>query len=433
MDQILKQGGQVETPAPSFREAFGAYTRIGFLSFGGPAAQIALMHRIIVEEKQWLDEKQYLNALGFCMLLPGPEAMQIATYTGWRLHGVPGGLAAGLMFVLPGAFVILGLAMIYAIFGSVPLIAALFIGVKAAVLIVVLQALRKVASKALHGADYWVLALGAFIGLFVFDLPFPLIIVLAAFYGFLKGSSDSSADEGAVALGTTVFGTLRTILIWLVIWWAPIVLLMLTMPDHFLIPLGQFFSKLATVTFGGAYAVLAYMAQDVVGGFGWLTSGEMMDGLGLAETTPGPLILVTEFVGFFAGYREGGLTLGIMAALLTLWVTFAPCFLWIFAGAPYVDWIGSQPRLRGALNGITAAVVGVILNLSIWFGLHVFFGSVKRQQLGPAQLWIPDISSINWLVVALSVMCGVLLFRFQIGLLKVLGLAALIALVVQSI
>lgn len=367
---------------PSLSEATALWLKIGLLSFGGPAAQIALMHKLIVDAKGWLSEKQFLNALSFCMLLPGPEAMQLATYAGWRLHGTVGGLIAGLLFVIPGAIVILILAAIYSFYGNVPFVSALFLGIKAAVLIVVLEALLRVAKKALKGSEHWVIAIISFIGIFFLSLPFPLIILLTAMYGFVRGSKTETFVEDDHHSRKSFTQTLMTIAIWLVIWWFPVLALDYFSNQQILLDIGTFFSKLAVVTFGGAYAVLAYMGQDVVHQFGWLTAGEMMDGLGLAETTPGPLILVTEFVGYIAAYREGGTSLAIVAAMLTLWTTFIPCFLWIFAGAPYIQWIGTQPRLRGALAAITAAVVGVILNLSLWFALHVFLKRSLLKNMG---------------------------------------------------
>lgn len=403
-------------------EALRVWGRIGVLSFGGPAAQIALMHREVVEERNWLSEDRFLNALNFCMLLPGPEAMQLATYAGWRLNGVLGGLAAGLLFVLPGAAIILALGMIYAWFGNVPLVQALFLGVKAAVLVIVIEALWKVAKRALKGTAHWVIALFAFVGLFFLAVPYPLIVLGAAIYGFLA-IRQGGAEQPLPAVPAAQ--TIRTIVIFLAVWAAPLLLIGLFGGAQILIDIGAFFSTLAVVTFGGAYAVLAYMSQVVVSDFGWLTPGEMLDGLGLAETTPGPLILVTEFVGFLAGYREGGLGLGILAALVTLWVTFVPCFLWIFAGAPYIDWIGTQPRLKGAMSAITAAVVGVILNLSLWFAINVVFGAVSERQAGPFRLLIPDLATTNVWVIAISVLCAFLIFARHWSIIRVLGVAAL--------
>ena len=415
--------------APSFDEALREWARIGLLSFGGPAAQIALMHRIIVDEKKWLDEQQYLNALAFCMLLPGPEAMQLATYAGWRLHGLKGGLAAGLLFVLPGAAVVLALSMIYAAFGNVPLISAIFFGIKAAVLVIVVEALLRIAKRALKLRVYWIIAALSFLAIFFFGLPFPLIVAAAALYGFVT----SKGTAGAISWPNIRWAsTLQTIGVWLAIWIAPLLSLAAYFGrDHVLSQLSWFFSKLAVVTFGGAYAVLAYMGQDVVTAHQWLEPGQMLDGLGLAETTPGPLILVTEFVGYLAAYRQGSgspMAMGLLGAFVALWATFAPCFLWIFAGAPYIEWINSLPRLKGALQAITAAVVGVILNLAVWFGLHVFFGKVALMRAGPLTLWTPDVTTLDWRVVALSVVSGYLLLWRHWTIPAVLAVAAGLAL-----
>jgi chromate transporter len=426
----LSFGATAETGGvPTFAEAVGTWAKIGILSFGGPAAQIALMHRIIVDEKKWLNERQYLNALSFCMLLPGPEAMQLATYAGWRLHGVAGGLAAGLLFVLPGALVVLTLSVIYAAFGQVPLVEAIFFGVKAAVFVIVIEALLRIARRALTRREHWQIAAMAFITIFFFALPFPLIVLAAAAIGFLREphavADDPVTRTHALASASQ---TLRTIAAWLIIWFVPLFAIAAIFGrDHILAQLGWFFSKLAIVTFGGAYAVLAYMGQDVVVGHGWLDAGQMMDGLGLAETTPGPLILVTEFVGFIAAWRasaDAAWLMGFLGALTALWATFAPCFLWMFAGAPYVEWINAQPRLRGALSAITAAVVGVILNLAIWFGLHVFFADVNLIEIGVLHLWVPDLSTLDWRVLALASLSGFLLLRSHWGIPATLAAAS---------
>lgn len=423
---------------PTFREAFGAFARIGILSFGGPTAQIALMHRIIVDERKWLTEQQFLNALSFCMLLPGPEAMQLATYAGWRLHGVRGGLMAGLLFVMPGALVMLALASIYTAFGNVPFVEAVFFGIKAAVLVIVVEALLRISRRALQRAEHWMLALLSLIALFFLALPYPLIVLAAAVYGFVRAPAPPPAGAPAaapVAVTAAASATAGTIVTWLVIWLAPLFALAAVLgKDNILVQLGWFFSKLAVVTFGGAYAVLAYMGQDVVVRFGWLEAGQMMDGLGLAETTPGPLILVTEFVAFVAAFQHQAAqswTMGLAGAVVALWVTFVPCFLWIFAGAPYIEWLNAQPRLKGALTGITAAVVGVMLNLAIWFALHVFFGTVTREQMGPLQLWTPELATLDWRVVGLAAVSGVLLLYRKWDILNVLLVAAALALVLK--
>ena len=411
---------------PTLRQSTATWCKIGLLSFGGPAAQIALMHREIVENKKWLSEDQFLNALNFCMLLPGPEAMQLATYSGWRINGTLGGLIAGLLFVLPGAFLITLLAVIYAFFGDVPLINSLFLGVKATVVVIVIQALLKVSKKALKTHYHTSIAVTAFISIFFFNLPYPFIIFVSAFFGYLILPNKINVKQ--VQQSQPLTKTLKTILAWLVVWWIPILLVYLISDQKILTEITIFFSKLAVVTFGGAYAVLSYMAQDVVITKDWLTASQMMDGLGLAETTPGPLILVTEFVGFLAAFQEGGIKLALIAGFLTLWVTFIPCFLWIFAGAPYIDWISSQPRLHGALSAITAAVVGVILNLSIWFMLHVFFEKISDVQFGPINLLWPNFSYINVPAIFLTSISIWLIIRLKWNIAFVLLINASLAL-----
>ncbi len=402
-------------------------------------AQIALMHRVLVEEKRWIDEQTYLGALSFCMLLPGPEATQLATYVGWRLHGTKGGLAAGLLFVLPGAVVVLALAMIYAAFGNVPLVEALFFGIKSAVLVIVIEALLRIAKRTLKSRSLWWLAAASFIAIFFFGAPFPVIVLLAAVFGFSTLSQTTTAQPSAAprfppgqALHTTL-----VIALWLAIWFAPLFAVAIVFgTGHILTEIGIFFSKLAVVTFGGAYAVLAYMAQDVVAKFGWLDARAMMDGLGLAETTPGPLILVTEFVGYLSAYRHAGgnaMAMGLLGAMIALWATFAPCFLWIFAGAPYIEWLTAQPRLRGALSAITAAVVGVILNLAVWFALHVFFAQVELTPYGPLQLWVPVPSSVSLAAIGLTMFSAYLLLYRHLSLLTVLAAAGLASLGIRAL
>jgi chromate transporter len=413
-------------PTASWREAQAAFAKIGFLSFGGPAAQIALMHRVLVDEKKWLSESQYLNALSFCMLLPGPEAMQLATYAGWKLHGVRGGLMAGLWFVMPGALVVLALSAIYAAFGGVPVVDAVFFGVKAAVLIIVVEALLKVAKRALKGTEHWLIAALSFVAIFFLGAPFPLIVLAAGLYGWLtvRGNTAATASPPAVPLMATV----RTVSVGLAAWALPLFAIAAVFgQQHILAKMGWFFSKLAMVTFGGAYAVLAYMGQDVVTAYKWLSADEMMTGLGLAETTPGPLILVTEFVGFLAAYKQGGWGIGVLGAVVALWATFVPCFLWIFAGAPYLEWISAQPRLKAALAAITAAVVGVILNLTIWFGLHVLFGKVSLVEVGPLKLWTPQWATLDWRVILLAAVSGVLLLGRHWGIPAVLAVTSALA------
>ncbi len=414
---------------PTFAEAARLWARIGLINFGGPAGQIALMHRTLVDEKKWIYEGRYLSALNFCMLLPGPEAMQLATYVGWRLHGLKGGLTAGLLFVAPGAVVVLVLSALYAAFGKLPLAEALFLGVKAAVLAIVVEALLRIARRALKGQADWLVASAAFIGIFLLKVPFPLIVIAAALVGFWSGGRAAdvplaSAQPASVTMGQT----LRTVAIWLAIWIVPLaVVRFLFGPGHVLSEIGWFFSKLAVMTFGGAYAVLAYMAQDVVEHYRWLHAGEMLDGLGLAETTPGPLILVTEFVGFLAAFREGGgnaWAMGVLGALVTLWATFAPCFLWIFAGAPYIERLNAEPRLKAALAAVTAAVVGVILNLTVWFALQVLFGRVGEWRIGLLHVSTPDPATLNLNALALSLLAAVLLFALHRGVLTTLAICS---------
>ena len=413
--------------SPTFAEATRVWARIGCLSFGGPAGQIALMHREIVDERQWLSEQQFLSALNFCMLLPGPEAMQLATYAGWRLHGVKGGLVAGLLFVLPGTFVVLALSMLYGTFGNLPWVSAIFFGVKAAVLAIVIEALLRVARRALKGNIDWLIAGAAFLALYCFDLPFPLIIIAAGLIGFFRSNKPSASSSTTRPSFTSLFSTVGT---WAAIWLVPLGLFAVTLgSDHVLTKIGVFFSQLAVVTFGGAYAVLSYMAQAAVEQHHWLSAPEMIDGLGLAETTPGPLILVTQFVGYLAASREmGSIWGGLAGAIVTLWMTFAPCFLWIFAGAPYIEHIGKIPRLSGALAAITAAVVGVILNLSVWFGLHVLFGKVNRIE-GLFKPWLPEWQSLDLAALGISAIAALALLRLHLGIPKTLVLCALLGVI----
>lgn len=432
---------------PTFAELLATFAKIGVLSFGGPAGQIAMMHRVLVDEKRWLDEPTFLNALNFCMLLPGPEAMQLATYAGWRLHGVKGGLAAGLLFVLPGAALIFALAALYLTYGATPLVAAAFVGIKAAVLAIVLEALLRVARRALHTNLDWVIAAVAFVAIYFFALPFPVIILAAAVLGFLFEPAGGvrpltpGACAGTLAPAVTTSHGIRqtaaTALLWLAIWIVPLAAIAIILGGgHVLVQLAWFFSKLAVVTFGGAYAVLAYMAQEVAGRYQWLTPGEMLDALGLAETTPGPLILVNEFVGALAAGRAGGGVSVFMAsagAVVTLWATFAPCFLWIFAGAPYVEKIAAAPRLKAALKGVTAAVVGVILNLTVWFALNVLFRVVETKTWGPLHMTIPQLASIDVLAVGLAILSGVLLLVWHRGIATTLAVAGALALLASRL
>ena len=408
----------------SFGDALRVWTRIGLLSFGGPAAQIALMHRVLVDERKWLSEERFLHALNFCMLLPGPEAMQLATYAGWRLHGLAGGLAAGLLFVLPGALVVLALSMLYVALGSLPAIGALFFGIKAAVLAIVLEALLRVSRRALRQKSDWLIAAAAFVALYAFAVPFPLIILAAGVVGFFRSAgAPFQAAPVRVDLGQTIV----TVMVWLALWLLPVALILAAFgPGHVFSGIAVFFSKLAVVTFGGAYAVLSYLAQQVVQARGWLTTGEMVDGLGLAETTPGPLILVIEYVAYVSAHRfAGGAWGGIAGAAIALWVTFVPCFMWIFVFAPYLDYLRSMPRLSGALAAITAAVVGVILNLSLWFALHVLFDKVTRIRSPPLDIWLPDLASVNLFSVLLAAVAGLMLLKFDFGVVPTILISAL--------
>jgi chromate transporter len=421
---------------PSFPELLRAFLRVGLLSFGGPAGQIALMHRELVEERGWVDEADYLHALNFCHLLPGPEAQQLATWIGWRLHGWRGGLAAGLLFVIPGALVILALSMLYAIAARLDWFEALFLGVKAAVLAIVAQALLRIASRSLDTGLKRLLALAAFAALFLFDLPFPLIVVGALGLGIAlaavrPGWLGLKEQADVAPAGPRPWrATLGAVAVWGAIWALPMALVLASLGSgHVLWDIGAFFSRLAVVTFGGAYAVLAYMAQEAVQGYGWLAAGEMADGLGLAETTPGPLIMVTQFVGYLAAYRApepfSPLVAGLLGAGLTTWVTFAPCFLWIFALAPWIDRLGNAVRLKGGLAAVTAAVVGVIANLTAWFALHVLFASVGETQAGPLRLYAPDWSTFDARAALLAVIACVLVFALNWPLIRVLAVAAL--------
>ncbi len=431
------------TARPSFGEAFMVWLKIGCINFGGPAGQIAMMHRILVDEKKWIDEPRFLHALNFSMLLPGPEATQLATYVGWVLHGVRGGLAAGILFVLPGAFVMLGLSLLYAYGrGLGPIDGALF-GIKAAVLVIVMEALIRIGKRALKSWLLVSLAALAFVGIFFFDLPFPLIVGAAALAGYVAAKSRPDligiAGTPAMALDHEKYRwrhAILALLIGLTIWWAPVALAALTFgPGHVLVAIGLFFSKLAVVTFGGAYAVLAYMAQQVVQTHHWMTAPEMVDGLGLAETTPGPLILVTQFVGFLAAFRTPApfsqLTAGMVGAALTTWVTFVPAILWIFAGAPFLEELRANKRLTGALAAITAAVVGVILNLSVWFALHVLFGSVTEHHAGWLRWFAFDPLALDKQAAMLALVAAVLAFRFHRGMIEVIIVMALLGIVTK--
>ena len=426
----------MSAPSITLAQANRVWASVGLQTFGGPTAQIALMHRVLVDEQRWLSEREFLDALGFCMLLPGPEAMQLATYAGWKMHGVRGGLVAGLWFVLPGAVVVGTLAAVYATFGHVPWIVAAFAGIKATVLVLVIEAMLRIGRRALTERRQIAVAAASLVALGLFSVPYPLVVLGAGALGW-TWARRAAPDAGAASAPTQtpVASTLATIGVWLAVWIGPLALLAARFgPQHILSQLAWFFSKLAVVTFGGAYAVLGYMSQDVVVHHGWLTAGQMLDGLGLAETTPGPLILVTEFVGFVAAHRahpEAAMAMGLLGAGVAIWATFAPCFLWIFAGAPHLERIRRWPRLQGALAAITSAVLGVILSLALWFALHVLFARLDTLRVGPAHLLLPRLETLDPTMAALSASSAVMLMRLRWSTHRVIAVAATLSLLLQ--
>lgn len=437
---------------PTLREATVVWARIAALSFGGPAGQIAVMHRVLVEEKRWLGDGRFLHALNFCMLLPGPEAQQLATYIGWLMHGVRGALVAGGLFILPGVLAIMGLSWLYAAYGEVGFVSALFFGLKAAVLAIVLQAVVRVGKRALKNSAMRVIAAISFLAIFAFQTPFPLIVAAAAMIGLAgakAGLHAFRAGGGHGAVGKTHVDDAETLLgeeaalppnarrdamragfAAVALWLLPVAAIVLLAPGSVFADIATYFSKLAVLTFGGAYAVLAWVAQAAVGTYGWLQPGEMLDGLGMAETTPGPLIMVLQFVGFMGALREAGwdypFIAGTLGGLLTTWVTFAPCFAWIFLGAPFMEGLRKNEALSAALSAVTAAVVGVILNLAVWFAMHVVWREVGRGGAGPVQMDLPVWSSIDPVAAVLSILAIVAVFRVKLGMATVLaGSAAL--------
>ena len=412
----------------SLKELTQVFGHIGLLSFGGPAAQIALMHKELVETRDWLTEAQFLRALSFCMLLPGPEAMQLATYAGWKQRGIVGGLIGGGLFVIPGAIIIGVLALVYGAFGEVSWIQALFLGIKATVVVIVLEALIKVSKRALKGRKYYVIAALSFTALFFFAVPFPIVIAIAALIGAIGTQVTTPPTQTRLPWAQSG----KIIGVSLILWAIPI-LIAFALSQDLLVEIGLFFSKLAVVTFGGAYAVLAYMTQAVVNTNEWLTTAQMMDALGLAETTPGPLILVTQFVAMLTGFAQGGVWTAVLAGMLALWVTFVPCFIWIFAGAPLIDWLEGRPKLNGALAAITGAVVGVIANLTIWFALHVFFGRVVPIQFGPLSTILPDLATLQVIPLGLAALAAVLLLKRHWGLSWVLMICSGVSLLIASL
>ncbi|HSI00460.1 MAG TPA: chromate efflux transporter [Reyranella sp.] len=444
-----------------FGEAMKVWARVAALSFGGPAGQIAVMHRIIVEEKKWIGEQRFLQALNYCTLLPGPEAQQLATYIGWLMHKTRGGLLAGTLFVLPGLISIMALSWIYVLLGKITLVQGLFFGLKAAVLVIVIEAVLRVGKRALKNNVMRAIAAAAFIAIFFYDAPFPLIIAVSALIGwlggrqgwppFLAGGGHGKVGDKQVADADSLLGeetpeharpNLRWSLIisaaFLALWLVPVVLLYVTLGgDNVFTQIALFFSKMAVVTFGGAYAVLAYVAQQAVDQYHWVTPGEMLDGLGMAETTPGPLIMVTQFVGFLGAWRAPGplspVLAGTLGGLLTTWVTFTPCFLWIFFGAPFAEALRANKALAAALGAVTAAVVGVILNLAVWFALQVLFAEHHPVKWLGASIDVPVLASVNIPSMLLAAAAAIGVFRFKFGMVPVLLASSLAGIVVYLI
>ncbi len=459
-DVPLHQATDVPRHGVPFGEAMKVWARIAALSFGGPAGQIAVMHRIIVEEKKWIGDQRFLQALNYCTLLPGPEAQQLATYIGWLMHKTRGGLLAGTLFVLPGLVSIMALSWIYVLFGKVTIVQGLFFGLKAAVLVIVIEAVLRVGRRALKNNTLRGIAAAAFIALFFYNVPFPVIILLAGLIGyvggranipaFLDGGGHGKVGDKQVADSDSLLGeetpaharpnvrwSLSITAVFLALWLVPLALLWLGLGgDNVFTQIGLFFSKMAVVSFGGAYALLAYVAQQAVDNYHWVTAGEMLDGLGMAETTPGPLIMVTQFVGFLGAWRDPGglppLLAATLGGLLTTWVTFVPCFLWIFFGAPFVEALRANRSLGAALGAITAAIVGVILNLAVWFALHVLFTELVPVRWLGASLDVPVLRSVDMPSLALALAAAVAIFRFRFGMVPVL-LACALAGVIYSL
>jgi chromate transporter len=442
-----------KTTTVSFREAFKVWLKVAAYSFGGPAGQISVMHQLVVEEKKWVSERRFLHALNYAMLLPGPEAQQLATYLGWLLHGIPGGLMAGILFIIPGFISILLLSVLYAGYQEVTLVQALFYGLKPAVLAVVATAVLNIGRRALPNHFLQLIAATAFIAIFFFNIPFPFIILAAGLLGYFgsrrwpslflvrpQNRSQEKEEEDDRVVGDTAVSSTNTprwqrslaiLLTCLLLWFLPILFLANALGrDHILVQQGLFFSRVAVVTFGGAYAVLAYVAQEAVQTYGWLLPGEMLDGLGMAETTPGPLIQVVQFVGFMGAYRFpepfSPLMAGLLGAIITTWVTFVPCFLWIFLGAPYIEQLRDHKTLNAALTSITAAVVGVILNLAIWFALHTLFSDITELYYGPLRLFVPDWSTLDPVALLIAVGSFIALFRLRWGIFRTLTISMVV-------
>jgi len=443
---------------PSFREAFRVWIKVSLNSFGGPVGQIAVMHRYLVEEKKWISESRFLHALNYCMLLPGPEAQQLAIYIGWLMHRIPGGIVAGTLFVIPGFVAMLILSILYAGYQDLSIVQWLFFGLKPAVLAVVIEAVVRIGKRVLKNRLTVTLAGLSFIGIFFFDVPFPLIVVSAAIIGYVGGrvsprlfeinqrdvtNSDSCdspvldelLDQQALEhVRPSASRALVVAICWTIIWFGPIALILVLLgSENVYFQEMAFFSKAAVVTFGGAYAVLVYVAQQAVESYNWVTPGEMLDGLGLAETTPGPLILVLPFVGFLAAFRNPGgldpMIAGIFGATLTTWATFVPCFLWVLVGGPYVEALRGNKSLHAAMSSITAAIVGVVLNLAVWFALHTVFGSVRDVHAFGGHLQIPIWSTMNMPSMVIAAFAMLAIFRFKLGVIQTIGCSAAIGII----
>ena len=427
---------------PSFGEAFRFWLKLGFISFGGPTGQIAIMQTELVEKKKWISQSRFLHALNFCMLLPGPEAQQLAIYIGWLLHKTWGGIVAGAFFVIPSIFILWGLSFVYAAFGNIPWIAAIFYGLKPAVTAIVLTAVIRIGRKALKNEVMWTLAALAFIAIYFFKIPFPAIILGAGVIGLVGGllwkSKFENASKENPTSATSVISDEQespaharpnlsrafwVTIVWLTLWLTPTVIVGAVRGwDSTLFKEGLFFSKAAVITFGGAYAVLPYVTQEALFHYGWLKPGQMMDGLGLAETTPGPLIMVLQFVGFMGAWQHpAGLSPLVAAssgALITTWATFTPCFLWIFLGGPYIEQLRGNAKLTSALSAITAAIVGVVLNLAVWFALHVFF---------------PATGTMDWFAILLCIAAVVAMMRYKVDIIPVVIGAGILGLLYKSL
>ena len=458
-EQQPKTDDQLQGHGISFKQALLTWLKISLLSFGGPAGQISLMHKIIVEEKKWISEQRFLHALNYCMLLPGPEAQQLAIYLGWLMHRTLGGVVAGVLFILPGALVVLALSILYAGYQQLSIVAALFYGIKAAVLAIVVVAVIRIGEKVLKNHFMFAIAGCSFIGIYIFSLPFPMIVITAGILGFFSGkispanfeiikaktSTDGAKIQPSHALDRALCSSannsamqhiqpssrraIKVLLCTLVLWLGPLLALSLILgSDSVYSEEATFFSKMAVVTFGGAYAVLAYVAQQAVGVFGWLNPGEMLDGLAMAEATPGPLIMVVQFVGFMGAFRNPGtldpMLAGSLGALVTTWVTFVPCFLWIFLGAPYVEAMRSNQYFSAALSTITAAIVGVIINLALWFSLQVIFAQTLELQIAGLTILIPNLASIDLTALLIATGSLIAMQKYKLSMFKTLTISA---------